>query len=116
MLRVEQICSASSDNYPESYRQCMVGDSKGQYDFRRGVNPSSNFEFEFPDRSLPEVKFKVSFSSILNTVDSFIKDEDLNVEVLGTEWMNETPKGAHSAVRLTTLKGTFLFSCAMVGL
>lgn len=95
--------------------QCVIVDSQGSFNYRQSIDIKKNFEHEFTDRLLQEVKFKISFSNALNTIDSFIEDEDLNIEALSTEGLNDTPKGAHSAVRLTTLKGNFILSCSIVG-
>jgi len=93
--------------------KCNIADSQGMKSYRQEFDVSKNFEYGFQDRKFQEVKFKVSYSNLLKTCDTLIRDDALQVEVLGTEWANSTPKGAHSAVRLSTPKGDFILSCAI---
>jgi hypothetical protein len=112
-LVVTILLTASAAMADNGSIQCDWIGSDGHHYVRYFMDTNNDFSQSFPDSNLSEVKYSFAYSKFLKTIDTSVKDEDLQVEAYSTEWMNTSEKGAHSAARLTTKKGVFTLSCSL---
>ncbi|MCM2277529.1 MAG: hypothetical protein NDJ89_05585 [Oligoflexia bacterium] len=115
------LCSSVNAFAVEPVVQCMWRDSNAAANgntenrFKLPLTGNDDIHHSFKSPADSAVTFTVSYTRSFNTVDTFIRDEELGVEAMATEWMNEPKKKAMSAVRLSTRKGSYILSCAIVG-